>query len=164
MTTQTKTIVWRQEGATRTDEEERLEGELLSCSLDSRVKEPPGGAFQCPAAKAPLRESARRYIRRRRSVSGMWRRRVCGEVLDTTISRVSRVPRVSVDRRGFHIFPRRVGPGTRYPYVDVFKNHFSITILRSSTNTMTRLEGENVGIMILFNNIHMGDTYVPTVF
>ena len=116
MTTQTKTIVWRQEGATRTDEEERLEGELLSCSLDSRVKEHPGGAFQCPAAKAPLRESARRYIRRRRSVSGMWRRRVCGEVLDTTISRVSRVPRVSVDRRGFHIFPRRVGPGTWYPY------------------------------------------------
>ena len=124
------------------------------------------GSKNLPAglSNVPLRESARRYIRLRRSVSGMWRRRVRGEVLDMTISRVSRVPRVSVDRRGFHIFPRRVGPGTRYPYVDVFKNHFSITILRSSTNTMTRLEGENVGIMILFNNIHMGDTYVPTVY
>ena len=33
-----------------------------------------------------------------------------------TISRVSRVPRVSIDRRGFHIFFRRVGPGTWYPY------------------------------------------------
>ena len=57
----------------------------MSCSLDSRVKEPPG------VSKVPLRESARRYIRRRRSVSGMWRRRVRDEVLDMTISRVSRV-------------------------------------------------------------------------
>ena len=54
-------------------------------------------------SNVPLRESARRYIRLRRSVSGMWRR-VRGGVLDMTISRVSRVPRESVDRRGFHIF------------------------------------------------------------
>ena len=46
----------------------------------------------------------------------MWRRRVRGEVLDMTISRVSRVPRVSGDKRGFEIFSRRVGPGTWYPH------------------------------------------------
>ena len=86
-----------------------------SCHAPStlRSKNLPAGL-----SKVPLRESARRYIRRRRSVSGMWRRRVRDEVLDMTISRVSRVPRVSVDRRGFHIFPRRVGPGTWYPYFE----------------------------------------------
>ena len=31
-------------------EEVRAGGEQLSCSLGSRVKEPPGGAFQSPAA------------------------------------------------------------------------------------------------------------------
>ena len=110
MTTQTKTIVWRQGGATRTDKKSDLRGS--SCFAPSTL-----GSKNLPAglSKVPRRESARRYIRRRRSVSGMWRRRVRGEVLDMTISRVPRVPRVSVDRRGFHIFPRPVGPGTWYP-------------------------------------------------
>ena len=62
-----------------------------------------------------VRDSVMRGFEVRRSVSGMWRRSVRGEVLDMIISRVSRVPRVSVDRRGFHIFPRHVGPGTWYP-------------------------------------------------
>ena len=63
----------------------------MSCSLDSpeRSKNLPVGL-----SKVPLRESARRYIRRKRSVSGMWRRRVLSEVLGMTISRVPRVPRV----------------------------------------------------------------------
>ena len=41
-------------------------------------------------SKVPLRQSARRYIRRRGSVDGMWRRRIRGEILDMTISRVPR--------------------------------------------------------------------------
>ena len=77
------------------------------------------GSKNLPAglSKVPLRESARRYIRRRGSVSGMWRRRVRGEVLDVTISRVPRAwfPESLEDRRGFEIFSRRVGPGTWYP-------------------------------------------------
>ena len=46
-----------------------------------------------------------------------------------TISRVPRVPRVSVDRRGFHIFPRRVGPGTWYPYMIRKKSEKDVTFL-----------------------------------
>ena len=41
-------------------------------------------------SKVPPRESARRYMRRRGSVGGMWRRRIRGEVLDMTIFRVPR--------------------------------------------------------------------------
>ena len=49
------------------------------------------GSKNLPAglSNVPLRESARRYIRLGGSVSGMWRR-VRGEVLDMTISRVPR--------------------------------------------------------------------------
>ena len=32
--------------------------------------------------------------------------------------------------------------------------YYYITILRTGTNTMTRIEGENVGIMILLNTIY----------
>ena len=51
------------------------------------------GSKNLPAglSNVPLRESARRYIRCGRPVSGMSRKRVRGEVLDMTISRVSRV-------------------------------------------------------------------------
>ena len=73
MTTQTKTIVWRQEGATRTDEEVRAEGEQLSCSLGTRVKEPPGGAFQSPAAGIRLAIYPPQRIRQRNVEKGPWR-------------------------------------------------------------------------------------------
>ena len=48
------------------------------------------GSKDLPAglSKVPLRACARRYIRRRRSVGGMRRRRIRGEVPDMTISRV----------------------------------------------------------------------------
>ena len=108
MTTQTKTIPGSLETRERQGQMKKSNVRGSSCHTPSTL-----GSKNLPAglSNVPLRESARRYIRRRRSVSGMWRR-VRGEVLDMTISRASRVPRVSVDRRGFHIFPRRVGPGT----------------------------------------------------
>ena len=59
-------------------------------------------------SKVPLRESARRYIRRRVSVDGMWRRRNRGEILDMTISRVPRAwfPETNSGRqKGFRHFP-----------------------------------------------------------
>ena len=70
-------------------------------------------------SKVPPRESARRYIRRRASVGGMWRRRIRGEVPDMTISRVQHgfQNRSLEDGRGFDIFPRRVGPGTWYLHI-----------------------------------------------
>ena len=66
------------------------------------------GSKNLPAglSNVPLRECARRYIRRRRSVSGMWRR-VRGEVLDMTISRVPRAwspERKSGEEEGFRHF------------------------------------------------------------
>ena len=67
------------------------------------------GSKNLPAglSKVPLRESARRYIRRRGSVSGMWRRRVRGEVLDIITSRVPRAwspERKSGGQKGFRPF------------------------------------------------------------
>ena len=59
-------------------------------------------------SKVPPRESARRYIRRRVSVDGMWRRRNRGEILDMTISRVPRawLPETNSGRqKGFRHFP-----------------------------------------------------------
>ena len=52
-------------------------------------------------------ESTGRYIRRGGSVGGMWRRRVRGEVLDVTISRVPRAwspERKFGERKGFRHF------------------------------------------------------------
>ena len=75
----------------------------------------------------------------------MWRRRVRGEVLDMTISRVSRVPRVSGDRRGFEIFSRRVGPGTWYPHhppvmvVLELALHQNSEVMESGTSVPTHL-------------------------
>ena len=57
-------------------------------------------------SKVPLRESARRYVRPRGSVGGRWRR-IRGEVLDMTISRVPRawLPETKSGRRkGFRHF------------------------------------------------------------
>ena len=79
------------------------------------------GSKDLPAglSEVPPRESARRYIRRRGFVGGMWRRRIRGEVLDMT--NLPSYPENGFqkgsleDRRGFDIFPRRVGPGTWYP-------------------------------------------------
>ena len=67
------------------------------------------GSKNLPAglSNVPLRESARRYIRLGGSVSGMWRRRVRGEVLDMTISRVPRAwspERKSGEEEGFRHF------------------------------------------------------------
>ena len=69
------------------------------------------GSKDLPAglSKVPLRDSAinRRYIRRRGSVGGMWRR-VRGEVLDMMISRVPRAwsPETKSGRqKGFRHFP-----------------------------------------------------------
>ena len=67
------------------------------------------GSKDLPAglSEVPLRESARRYIRRRGSVGGMCRRRVRGEVLDMTISRVPRawLPETKSGRqKGFRYF------------------------------------------------------------
>ena len=122
MTTRTKTVrvVRGQTGETGTDEQVGAKGEQLSCSLDTRVKDLPVGL-----SKVPLRESARRYICRRGSVSGLWRRRVRGEVLDMTISRVPRAwsPETkSGGQKGFRNFPRRVDPGTWYPHFFFLQN------------------------------------------
>ena len=110
------------------------------------------GSKNLPAglSNVPLRESARRYIRRRRSVSGMWRR-VRGEVLDMTISRVSRVPRVSVDRRGFHIFPRRVGPGTWYPYI--LNSNISIASPKLLPTARAKNTSQEISMPITANQI-----------
>ena len=65
--------------------------------------------------KSRCGESARRNIRRRGSVGGVWRR-IRGEFPNMTISRVPEFPdhgsmkRSLEERRGFDI-PRRVGPG-----------------------------------------------------
>ena len=64
--------------------------------------------FPSGLSKVPLREAARRYIRRRGSVGGMWRRRIRGELPDMTISRVPRawLPETKSGRRkGFRHFP-----------------------------------------------------------
>ena len=107
------------------------------------------GSKNLPAglSKVSLRESARRYIRLWRSVSGMWRRRVRGEVLDMTISWVSRVPRVSGDRRGFEIFSRHVGPGTWYPHIEKSQKNLDTRIrtkdqqITTVTTTVCRSTG-----------------------
>ena len=51
--------------------------------------------------------------------------------------------------------------------VTSLQTYYYITIIMcTSTNTMSRIEGENVRKMILFNkHIYLvGDTYIPTVF
>ena len=81
-----------------------------------RSKDLPAGL-----SKVQLRESARRYIRRRGPVGGMWRRRIRGEVPDMTSPEFpehgfqKRSPRLE-DTKGLDIFPRRVGPVTWYPH------------------------------------------------
>ena len=37
---------------------------------------------------------------------------------------------------------------------NIIVDGYYITILRTNANTVTRIEGGNVGIIILFNNIH----------
>ena len=115
MTTQTKTIPGSLETRERQGQMKKSNVRGSSCHTPSTL-----GSKNLPAglSNVPLRESARRYIRLGGSVSGMWRR-VRGEVLDMTISRVPRacLQKESLEkRRGFDIFSRRVGPGTWYPY------------------------------------------------
>ena len=78
----------------------------LPAALGSKDLPAALGSKDLPAglSKVPPRESARRYIRRRGSVSGMWRRGVRGEALDMTISRVPRAwspGRKSGGQKGF---------------------------------------------------------------
>ena len=68
------------------------------------------GSKDLPAglSKVLPRESAGRYIRRRGSVGGTWRRRIRGEVPDMTISRVPRawLPETKSGKQmGFRRFP-----------------------------------------------------------
>ena len=81
----------------------------LPAALGSKDLPAALGSKDLPAglSKVPPRESARRYIRRRGSVDGMWRRRIRGEVPDMTISRVPRAwfPETKSGRRkGFRHF------------------------------------------------------------
>ena len=86
------------------DRRER-QGQIMSESGGRAVVIAPSalGWKDLPAvlSKIPWRQSAGRYIRRRGTIGGMWRRRIRGEVPDMTISRVPRawLPETKSGRR-----------------------------------------------------------------